>query len=43
MLYYRVNSLDALYKLKEANCYTIKKEASKKVPKTAVLNPYNFL
>ena len=31
MLYYSINSLDALDKLKEANCYTLKKEANKKV------------
>ena len=42
MLYYKVNSLDALDKLKEANYCTYKKEASKKVLKTLVFNPFDF-
>ena len=40
MLYYKVNSLDALDKLKEANCYAYKKEANKKALKTS--NPFDF-
>jgi hypothetical protein len=43
MLYYKVNSLDALNKLKEANYYANKKKASKKALKTSLLNSYNFL
>ena len=43
MLCYSINSLDAYNKLKEANCYALKKEANKKVLKTFIPNPYNFL
>ena len=42
MLCYSVNSLDALDKLKEANCYAYKKEASKKALKALVSNPFDF-
>ena len=43
MLYYKINSLDALDKLKEANYLALKKETSRKVSKTAIPNPYDFL
>jgi hypothetical protein len=43
MLYYKVNSLDALNKLEDANYYASKKEANKKAPKTIISNPYDFL
>ena len=43
MLCYKVNSLDALDKLKVANCYALKKEASRKALKTSMPNSYNFL
>ena len=43
MLYYNINSLDALNKLKEANYYALEKETNKKVSKTYVSNPYDFL
>ena len=42
MLYYSVNSLDALDKLKEANCYALEK-ANKIALRLAISNPYNFL
>ena len=43
MLYYSINSLDALDKLEEANYYASKEEANKKVSKAIVSNLYNFL
>ena len=42
MLCYRINSLDALDKLEEANCYAIKEEAKKKAIKTFDTNSYAF-
>ena len=42
MLCYGINRLDALDKLKEADCCFAKEEASRKPSKNIVLNPYNF-
>ena len=41
MLCYKVNSLDTLDKLKEANCYALE-EANKIVPSLAVFDSYSF-
>ena len=41
MLCYNVNSLDALDKLKDTNCYALK-EANKLAFKLISLDPYNF-
>ena len=41
MLYYSINSLDALDKLKEANCYALK-EAKRMASRPITFNPYDF-
>ena len=43
MLYYKVNSLDALDKIKEVSYYTLKDKAIKKGTKTFTLNSYKFI
>jgi hypothetical protein len=42
MLYYGVNSLDALDELEEADCHAFKEEANKKAVKTLVFDPFDF-